>query len=282
MMLVLKANPDPYGRFGHQTCNQLASFLLANITGSYFSPERYQFISHKFNSIINWESLRNAHTHPISKRYYIEDFLPDHTQKETISSIVVLKTYVDALNLIAAESPGEGYALVELPFGLLTGVLDNLIPMYQAQLKKIYIAQNQYPASRVSIHLRRGDASKANRLLVNEEFQREKILYILEKYIPSHLPIHILTQETNPEKLRFLTDYTNERQIYLHLERGDFMTNTSDVDHFNFMANSSHLILGKSAFSKTAALLGKCNKVFDLEDEDTNTRNLSRLGIIRV
>lgn len=282
MKLVLKANPDPYGRFGHQTCNQLASFLLANITGSYFSPERYQCISHKFNSIINWAALTNAHLYPISKRYYIEDFLPDQTQKETISSTEVLRGYMYALNLIIAESPGKGYALVELPFGLLTGVLDNLIPLYQAQLKKIYIAQNQYPASRVAIHLRRGDASNANRLLVNERFQREKILYILEKYIPSHLPIHILTQEPNPERLRFLTYYMNERQVYLHLEQGDFMTNSSDIEHFNFMANSSHLILGKSAFSKTAAILGKCNKVFDLEDEDTNTRNVRKLGFILV
>ena len=276
-MLFLKANPDPYGRFGHQTCNILSAYLLSKIAGVDFYPERYTFVSKSFNKIIDWKRITYRHDQLFSYRHYLEDILPIHLEQFTISSSITLKYYLEAIK-ISQENYKEN-TLLELPFGLMTGILDNILHFHLGELRKIYISRSTIAANRISIHLRRGDASQANRLLVSEELQQQKIHYIINNRLPVDIPIHILTQENDPYKLRYITDGIDHKRLTMHLEPGDFLNNLTEIEHFNFMANSKYLIIGKSAFSRLAGLLGSCKNVYEIADSDTNTKNSRALGI---
>jgi hypothetical protein len=278
-MLFLKANPDPYGRFGHQTCNILAAYLLSKIAGVDFYPERYKFVSKAFNKIIDWKRITYRHDQLFSYRHHLEDTLPIHLEQLTISSSITLKHYLEAIKLTEEKADAKENILLELPFGLMTGILDNILHFHLGELRKIYISRSTIATKRISIHLRRGDASQANRLLVSEELQQQKILDIINNRVPADIPVHILTQENDPFKLRYITDGIDHKRLTMHLETGDFLNNSTEIEHFNFMANSEYLITGKSAFSRLAGLLGSCKYVYEIADSDTNTKNSRALGI---
>ncbi len=306
--LILRAQQEPYGRFGHQSYNFLTAYILAKISGCGFYGGRYLFRAENFNSCIDWNIISNIKGEPVfcsedfnsyfRSSKYARSFVQNKSldgdanfnnielslSNKSCKTTGQLKSIIDALNELSIIYADRAYpTVIDLPFNFLDGILGRLIGCYLSEIRKIYLVSNIEQKQTVAIHLRRGDAGKGNNLLVDPELQAKKIPYILENHLPKDIDVHIFTQAHSSSELNYLIEKIKGRKLHLHLDKGeDLLINTNDVDHFKLMIESKYIILGNSTYSYMAAYLGNHEKAFSLSDGPIENPTINNRGFIQI
>jgi len=264
--LVFKAQPDRYGRFGHQTFSLLAAWCFANRFNARFIPTQYAYFAIQYNSYVNFCDSKAAYKYnpqdPILDFCTLQGSVPDPNGNNKYNLQHPIETGF-FLEELASLSSKNHTVLVELPFDQTPGKFILNIPKYiHSDLVNIFsplININKtinHDPPLVVLHIRRGDVDTVNH--PNWFISDERYIYIIKAvsdYMNENVRIVVLLQGSNTlAESAFIKTLINKGILRIRFTEGRW-TNENEIQDFATMLNADMLIAGQSSYSLLAALI---------------------------
>lgn len=169
-MVSFIANPDRYGRFGHQSFSMLTAWALAAILDKKFVPLQYLYFERHFNSFVDFGRSKYSTSQsmrPVRFSHIRGASIPDQyvNNRLPVNSTDGLISLLDQISEIEQDS-ADVEICAFLPFDQNIGILGKIIDKNRDDLRRIFHFDQlfmQYSdlrsPIRVVIHIRRGDVS---------------------------------------------------------------------------------------------------------------------------
>jgi len=269
---VFLANPDRYGRFGHQTLRLLVPILLAQLYRGYFILPHYEYMSHDANDKINLSLLPGFLNYIPSGAEIrrMADNCSDgiNTKYEAYSS-KGLYSLLSSINDLLEYSYSE-FTIISLPFDQEPGKLLNLFNRINSRDWKAAFGLNNKIKSEslhISVHIRRGDVMPHNHpdwYIDDRSYIRltEVITEALAFEGVDSAQISLIGQGLSNELIMgintVLRNAPLNARVIAHNESSSFLNNNY-YNSFVEMASSDVVVGGLSSFSYLAHLVGGNN-----------------------
>jgi hypothetical protein len=258
-MLIFEAEPDPYGRFGHQFYRVITALLLAEVTGNSFIPSRFKYFANNINSLLDFSKHPKASLElPALHVRFLSNSIHDiyGNDKFDFSSI----SLQDIIGLVTSIglTGGATNVLVKLPFDQEPGVLLRelyLNEQYRSNLRTLWVPQCFASCYDVAIHIRRGDVNKARfpGWYIEDEFYDRLIQMIIQKSCKM-LRIAVVTQ--GQVCLELASNESLARGSRLEIfTSADSLNHPDEIRDIRIMAMSRCIIGGLSTFSQAVSLI---------------------------
>ena len=264
---VFLANPDSYGRFGHQTLRIISSVQLAKLMGGHFIPVRYTYFSAHWNKYVDFSRNKYSRTYFSSNINYCEMIgKRSDAYGNTKYNLMDPEDFGQLqceINNILINSECD-YTIIKLPFDQSPGRLLGLIqkcsnkewdPIFHFQKSSPFEHGTIIESPYITIHIRRGDVSKEKYpdWFISDSVYRE-IIGIIANTLD--LRIILIGQEIShfaqyPEIIRLEKD----GRLVIVSSGSGFRT-PDEVHCFQIMMNACLVIGGLSSFSYVATLIG--------------------------
>lgn len=261
-MIIFEAEPDRYGRFGHQFYRHLTAIICAEIFNGSFLLPRFRYFANSANQIFQYSS------HPLCTATFNQVelvYLLNHptdvygNDKYALEDPYQICRFISDI-LLQRDYAGDRDLLIKLPFdqhpGLLLHYL-SLRPQYQKRLATIYkkpkslYLDSKHP--RISIHIRRGDVNKGSfpSWYIEDRVYDSLIFQLLQNLESSHIYIHVQGSIFIPSSL-----HHPDAHLRLHISNSSSELNHADeINDLHDLFNADLIIGGQSSFSQAPALV---------------------------
>lgn len=260
--IIFLAEPDRYGRFGHQSFSQLTAWSLAHRLKAAFIPIGYRFFAEQHNSHVNYSKSSRAVLQLPGSTYHrlvgAENDKHGNTKYDLWNSCQVATFFLE-LNDIASL---PGSHIVHLPFDQTPGpFIFSMNCDMHGDLRSIFqIATHKNIGAprvvRIGIHIRRGDVTPEAHpdWFISDSYYRNLIRALYELY-GEKISVSIFTQGV----LSFLSDkglgdFYARGNLVVYSSAGAW-TNAEEVGHFRSLAGCDIVVSGQSSFSQLASLI---------------------------
>jgi hypothetical protein len=262
--VVFLAEPDRYGRFGHQTFSMMAAWALAHRLNAFFLPLPYSYFAVHHNTHASFSRSKRAirlDINPIEDFVILSGLEPDDNgnTKYDLLDIENLCRFEGDMRVLHKPKVMQ---LVRLPFDQAPGALVwRLSSDMKRDLGLIFKAQGNSRCRNndeilISIHIRRGDVSPERfpDWYISDHYFENLVIALFELNIGC-LKIVVLTQGSSS----FLADKRFEQLIadkrLCVRTTAQQWVNENEVSDFREMLNSDIIISGQSSFSQLACLV---------------------------
>lgn len=138
------ANPDRYGRFGHQSFSMLTAWAIAAMLDQRFIPLPYLYFAINYNKYINFgnsrfsksTSLPQCCVYHLDGNQSIDKAGNNRLDLSTAQGINTL--LVQLSNLQELEAKSEANSIIFLPFDQDLGLLGKLIKANKSDIERIF------------------------------------------------------------------------------------------------------------------------------------------------
>jgi hypothetical protein len=260
--LVFVAQPDRYGRFGHQTFAMLSAVLLAHYCDEYFLPLRYEYFAHRFNNVVDYGASERSLVHLSGSVRFTRLDIPVYDQhgntKLDLSDPCQFGELLNQINRI--RNTNDDYVQLLLPFDQFPG---HLLRHYNKQIKydmqRVFNGLIQAPYRKKNkdpqylVHVRRGDVSPQRHpawYVPDEDYCKLiDALYLLHS---GELSIVIVTQGSVKLASDACRELTSRNRLRL-MTCDEQWTNDKEIDSVYAMMQADYIIGGLSSFSMLPA-----------------------------
>jgi hypothetical protein len=264
---IFLANPDSYGRFGHQTLRMLTPLLLARQMHGLFLPIRYSYFSAQWNNSVDFSQSALA-VKSIKGLLSYKELLGRAIDAHGNSKYDLM--FADQIGEINTEirkllqSSQDEYVLIRLPFDQSPGRLLSMCrSLDRKELARLFHFNQAASldgiyesAPYVVVHVRRGDVTPERHpewYIPNAAYC--DILATINHAIPPHYEILVIGQGLSElmgsPSVRSLQENGRLRII---CSENSFRT-SDEVDCFRLMMGARLVVGSLSSFSYLAALI---------------------------
>lgn len=165
--IIFVAQPDRYGRFGHQTFSLLTPLLLAHYLDELFLPLKYEYFACKYNDVIDFSVSRKAASIVEGKVHFSRiNRNPIDEHGNTKYDLSCASDFGELMKIVVATKEHMcDYVYLLLPFDQFPGHLLRLeSSVIRSDIKTVF--QDLFISSststkkpRYAIHIRRGDVT---------------------------------------------------------------------------------------------------------------------------
>ena len=267
---IFVANPDSYGRLGHQSMRILTSLLLAELYNGFFIPLKYSYFSAHHNNNIDFGSSSRAYTGSqngsISYTELAGKELDQHgnNKYDLLNMEDINECFSSIDNCL--KFGNSKYQLIRLPFDQHPGRLLSIGKRISSkELEGIFhfrscnlTASTSFGWPYIAIHMRRGDVGPTSHpeWHIEDDVYLSIIRYILQCIDPQ-LRIVIVTQGFPSFA------YYDDIQAFINSGRlslvcgDDKRRSDNELISLKAIRNSFLVIGGLSSFSYLGAVIGK-------------------------
>jgi hypothetical protein len=264
---VFLANPDSYGRFGHQTLRIIASLLFARLMDGYFVPVKYSYFSYHWNNYVDFSrsSLAVRLIAGVISYNEVADIPldPSGNTKLNLMKADQLGELMAATSLLLRDSEAD-YALIRLPFDQSPGRLLALLSTFDRnELCQIFHFRNIDNLQDSNdgrpycvIHIRRGDVNPMNHpgWFIPDKVYLQ-LLEFMDSVVPEQFQIIVLTQGASMLINEPLILNMRRRGRLQVIDSENSFRTSNEVYCFKLMIGASLLVGGLSSFSYLASLV---------------------------
>jgi len=260
--IIFTAQPDRYGRFGHQTFSMLSAVLLAHYLDEYFLPLNYEYFAYRFNRVVDFSASERALSYVKGAVRFTRLDLPARDEngntKLDLSKSAELGELLEKINLL--QGGNDDYVQVLLPFDQFPG---HLLRHYNRDINidmhrifsglTIRDKHKKHKKPLYAIHIRRGDVSPQRYpqwYIADEHYCRLiEALYILHS---GDLSIEIITQGCVELESVICREMKAANKLNV-LTCDEQWTNDKEIDSVYVMMQADYIIGGLSSFSMLPA-----------------------------
>jgi len=294
-MLAFVANPDRYGRFGHQSFSMLTAWALAVLLKERFIPLPYLYFAYHFNKFVDFSRSRYA-TLKIESNVQFFHLPGSQVQDVAGNNRLDLSTTSGLLHMIDQISQCQQNTRAEtmvafLPFDQDIGKLSRLIEREKDDLRRIFhlnglFYQDQYNTNmlKIAIHIRRGDVTRQRHpdWYVPISVYSTIISILKSNYQDCQITI---VSDGPPWSLDVLDLLKKFKNIQLRGPDSSEIYNgkiliSSDIMDFACMASNDIVIGSKSTYSWLASRVGNCKFIPIVSEGQYMPHHLRHEGII--
>ncbi|WP_186571079.1 hypothetical protein [Synechococcus sp. PROS-U-1] len=286
------AEPDRYGRFGHQSFSLLSAWALAHRYNCEFLPTKYSYFAYRHNDHVDFSRSIKAFGQSSNDIERYEELKgKNHDEngntKYNLSDISDISKFETEIEKISRK---QGKSLVKLPFDQTPGSLIwRMNNAMKDDIRNIFGVheKTRYKQKKVCLHIRRGDVQEVNHpnWYIDDRYYKN-LVRDLYKECSDQIEITILTQGDN---------IWESRDEFKGMRRNGFLkvsstssqwTNDFEVRDFRTMLDCDLLIAGQSSFSMLADIvrngeieLSLIKNVHSRPPHDIYTRNIIKAEV---
>ena len=256
-MIYFDAEPDRYGRFGHQTFRLLTAVLAAEAFDGFFIPQTFRYFAYNGNTLIDFSRHPRCKDYiPGCKIVFVSQEIDSvGNDKFDLSRI---DCFGELVHIISSYKQCSSNYLVKLPFDQEPGLLlkylyckDNI----SRSLKDIVCKNIAHkPGFDIVIHVRRGDVDLRRHpsWFIPDDVYDHLLCYLLHK--TSSLKIAVITQNDLllPNALKATHDSSSTIKVFVSDQT---INSQCELRDLNYLLNSRLIIGGQSSFSQVPSLL---------------------------
>lgn len=253
---IFVAQPDRYGRCGHQSFSTLTSYALAICFEGQFAPISCQHFAINFNKAVNFKNSSYAWTGARKAVRNIELFSKHgdrYLRFQTNDAAGVRELVGQIIEHLNSSDESESILFI-LPFDQPIGLLSRFLTREKDDLHKCLVTRFQYNVKTIAIHWRRGDCNPQK---YPDWYIDEETIYEISSRLASNIQdanFKLFTQGEPPRKFIELCMRCKNFEIN---SAGAGFTNDAEVNDFVQISNSDIIIGGLSTYSILGALMGK-------------------------
>lgn len=259
--IVFVAQPDRYGRFGHQTFTMLTPLLLAHYLDELFIPIGYEYFAYKYNEAIDFSASKKAVRLVEGKiefrRISREPIDVNGNTKYDLSSACDLGELITVVK--EAKASKVDYMTLLLPFDQFPGRLLGLVnPEIRRDISSIFnkllrkdINHNGRP--RYAIHIRRGDVTPES--FPHWYISDSHYCNLIDAISTVHsgdVAIDIVTQGEVRLDSRVCRELLSDGRLKISSSPSRW-TNDMEIEAMNVLMNANYIVGGLSSFSMLPA-----------------------------
>ena len=272
-MTIFLAQPDRYGRFGHQFTSLLSAYLCARFFNQTFIPLKLAYFAEKWNTLFDWEKSEYAAKNIVSSNIsFIEDMNTCHLRLNRKLKWVNTSSIYSSLYAEVVKQEKENLCI--LAFDQKPGLLINLISHQSDQdllntlnyklvenvLGNISLPKDPF----ICMHLRRGDVDSTSH--PSWYIPDPVVLSLFEKLTSCvDNEIILITEESYLSPvLRSYISAHKQFNIASDMISAHIGSYDKDIYDWIIMLKAQFLIGSKSSFSQLAHLFGLSERYFNL------------------
>lgn len=291
-MISFIANPDRYGRFGHQSFSMLTAWALAAILKKKFVPLHYLYFAQHFNPFVDFGKSKYStkqSIRPVKFCHIKGASNPDQygNNKLALDSVQGLLSLIDEISRIEEDSDGLDVCAF-LPFDQNIGLMSRVIDQRRDDLRKIFHfnvlnreEKNVDSPLTIALHIRRGDVtSKAHPTWHVPIGVYDDVIRELTHRSQNRCLIEIVSD--GPPYSKDVTELAKRHKIELEgepfLHQSGIDRLRDDVRDFCKLRSADVVVGSKSTFSWLASRVGNGKFVGILSEGESLPHSLSQEG----